>query len=31
MVAEMVQTDLADARKSALLKSNGYTVTLSTE
>jgi GDPmannose 4,6-dehydratase len=31
MVAEMVETDLADAKKSALLKSNGYNVTLSIE
>jgi GDPmannose 4,6-dehydratase len=31
MVQEMVAVDLADARKSALLKSNGYKVTPSVE
>ena len=31
MVREMVAVDLAEARKSALLKSNGYKVAISTE
>jgi len=31
MVQEMVAVDVADAKKSALLKSNGYSVTLSIE
>ena len=31
MVREMVDVDLAEARKSALLKSNGYKVAISTE
>ena len=31
MVAEMVQTDLADAKKSALLKQHGYVIAVSVE
>ena len=31
MVAEMVQTDLADAKKSALLKHHGYVIAVSVE
>jgi GDPmannose 4,6-dehydratase len=31
MVAEMVETDLADAKKSALLKQHGYLVAVSIE